>query len=121
MGVPKLHRLLVAFARKNPNIGYCQGMNLVAATCLLGLPTEEMSFWQLVAIIEDVLPPDFYATNLSGSFAEQALLKYYLGKVSPSIAHHLHKLGIELETITFGWFLSLFSACFTTEVSIKEL
>lgn len=38
--------------RHNPEVGYCQGMNLVAGTLLLTLPTEEDAFWVLCCIIE---------------------------------------------------------------------
>jgi hypothetical protein len=35
--VQKLRRVLVAYSWQNPNVGYCQGMNLLAALALLFL------------------------------------------------------------------------------------
>jgi hypothetical protein len=37
-------------------VGYCQGMNFVAAMLLLVLSDEEHAFWCLCALVEDVLP-----------------------------------------------------------------
>lgn len=51
-GVPKLRRVLAAYSWYSPEIGYCQGMNNLAATLLLTHATEEEAFWVLVCIIE---------------------------------------------------------------------
>ncbi|KAJ0726663.1 putative Rab-GTPase-TBC domain-containing protein [Helianthus annuus] len=37
-------RLLLAYARRNPDVGYCQAMNFFAAMLLLMMP-EENAFW----------------------------------------------------------------------------
>ncbi|KAE8666375.1 Ypt/Rab-GAP domain of gyp1p superfamily protein isoform 2 [Hibiscus syriacus] len=47
-----LRRLLTAYARHNPSVGYCQAMNFFAALLLLLMP-EENAFWTLVGIIDD--------------------------------------------------------------------
>ncbi|KAI7729763.1 hypothetical protein M8C21_003069 [Ambrosia artemisiifolia] len=43
-GRNSLRRLLLAYARHNPAVGYCQGMNFFAAMLLLMMP-EENAFW----------------------------------------------------------------------------
>ena len=43
--------MLLAYARHNPSVGYCQGMNFLAALLLL-LMEEEAAFWCLAAIVE---------------------------------------------------------------------
>ena len=43
--VAKLRRVLLAYARRNPEVAYCQGMNFVAASVLLFLEEEEAAFW----------------------------------------------------------------------------
>ncbi|KAI3677113.1 hypothetical protein L1987_86737 [Smallanthus sonchifolius] len=43
-GRNSLRRLLLAYARHNPDVGYCQGMNFFAAMLLLMMP-EENAFW----------------------------------------------------------------------------
>eukprot|EP00916_Digyalum_oweni_P002485 GHVL01004579.1.p1 GENE.GHVL01004579.1~~GHVL01004579.1.p1 ORF type:complete len:794 (+),score=131.14 GHVL01004579.1:101-2482(+) len=49
----KLFRVLIAFANYAPDVGYCQGMNFVAALLLLiSGSVEEEAFWMLVCIME---------------------------------------------------------------------
>ncbi|XP_042472658.1 TBC1 domain family member 8B-like isoform X3 [Zingiber officinale] len=47
-----LRRLLTAYARHNPSVGYCQAMNFFAGLLLLLMP-EENAFWTLLGIIDD--------------------------------------------------------------------
>ncbi|KAJ0959645.1 putative Rab-GTPase-TBC domain-containing protein [Helianthus annuus] len=47
-GRNSLRRLLLAYARHNPDVGYCQAMNFFAAMLLLMMP-EENAFWYAFA------------------------------------------------------------------------
>ncbi|GMP50569.1 hypothetical protein CsSME_00017132 [Camellia sinensis var. sinensis] len=51
-GRDSLRRLLLAYARHNPSVGYCQAMNFFAGILLLMMP-EENAFWTFVGIIDD--------------------------------------------------------------------
>ncbi|XP_058215508.1 uncharacterized protein LOC131326668 isoform X2 [Rhododendron vialii] len=51
-GRSSLRRVLLAYARHNPSVGYCQAMNFFAGILLLMMP-EENAFWTLVGIIDD--------------------------------------------------------------------
>ncbi|XP_061965019.1 GTPase-activating protein gyp3-like isoform X3 [Populus nigra] len=51
-GRDSLRRVLVAYARHNPSVGYCQAMNFFAGLLLLMMP-EENAFWTLVGILDD--------------------------------------------------------------------
>ncbi|GAA6023964.1 hypothetical protein JCM10207_008645 [Rhodosporidiobolus poonsookiae] len=108
-GVAKLRNVLVAYSRRNPKIGYCQGMNNLVATLLLTHPTEEDAFWVLVCIVENILPSDYYTSHLLVSRADQYVLRDLVARILPTIADHLDEHGVELSAITFGWFLSLFT------------
>jgi small G protein signaling modulator 3 len=102
--------------RRNPAVGYCQGMNLVASTLLLVHADEEEAFWMLAALIENLLPPDFFAPSLLQSRACPLVLLDLVGELQPKLKSHLEKLGADLAAICFSWFLSLFTDCLPVEV-----
>ncbi|BGO89926.1 hypothetical protein NBRC10512_006451 [Rhodotorula toruloides] len=118
-GVDKLRNVLVAYSRRNPKIGYCQGMNNLAATLLLTHPTEEDAFWVLVCIIENILPSDYYTSHLLVSRADQQVLRDLVERILPKFAAHLDEHGVELSAITFGWFLSLFTDCLPIQTLLR--
>lgn len=72
-GVQKLKQVLIAYSRRNPAVGYCQGMNMIAASLLLIMPTEEDAFWVLVSIIENILPKTYFEQSLLASRADQTV------------------------------------------------
>ena len=114
-GVAKLNEVLLAYSRRNPEVGYCQGMNLITASLLLIMPTAEDAFWILVSMIENILPRHYYDNSLLTSRADQQVLRQYVTELLPRLSGHLDSLGIELEALTFQWFLSLFTDCLSAE------
>lgn len=118
-GVAKLREVLLAYARRNPAVGYCQGMNLITACLLLILPSAEDAFWVLTSMIEKILPEGYYDRNLLTSRADQQVLREYVASVLPKLSAHLDYLGIELEALTFQWFLSVFTDCLSAEALFR--
>ncbi|KAK0706986.1 rab-GTPase-TBC domain-containing protein [Lasiosphaeria miniovina] len=118
-GVEKLNEVLLAYARRNLEIGYCQGMNLVAANLLLVTPTAEDAFWILVSIVEQILPPSYFDHSLLASRADQQVLRQYVAQVLPKLSQHFEDLSIDLETMTFQWFLSVFTDCLSAEALFR--
>ncbi|TFY78596.1 hypothetical protein EWM64_g5421 [Hericium alpestre] len=118
-GVEKLRRVLTAYSRRNPSVGYCQGMNLVASTLLLVHADEEEAFWVLTAIIERILPEDFFSPSLLPSRACPLVLLDYVRELLPKVYSHLVQLGIDLPAICFSWFLSLFTDCLPVETLFR--
>ena len=139
VGVQKLRRVLIAYSRcvppsffvcpgvwgamltaarhrRNPAVGYCQGMNLVASTLLLVHADEEEAFWVLVALVERILPDGFFSPTLLPSRACPLVLLDYVQESMPKLAAHLVELAIDLPAICFSWFLSLFTDCLPVEV-----
>ncbi|KXG52898.1 uncharacterized protein PGRI_081540 [Penicillium griseofulvum] len=114
-GVSKLKEVLLAYSRRNPEVGYCQGMNLIAASLLLIMPTAEDAFWILTSMIEIILPQHYYDHGLLASRADQVVLRQYISELLPKLSAHLEELGIELEALTFQWFLSVFTDCLSAE------
>jgi hypothetical protein len=114
-GVTKLKEVLLAYSRRNPEVGYCQGMNLIAGSLLLITPTAEDTFWLLASMIEKILPKHYYDHGLLASRADQVVLRQYISQVLPKLSAHLEGLGVELEALTFQWFLSVFTDCLSAE------
>jgi hypothetical protein len=118
-GVEKLNQVLLAYSRRNAEVGYCQGMNLVAANLLLIMPSAEDAFWILVSIIENILPRGYYDHSLLASRADQQVLRTYVSEVLPKLSQHFEDLSIDLETMTFQWFLSVFTDCLSAEALFR--
>ncbi|KAK1836083.1 TBC1 domain family member 2A [Podospora conica] len=118
-GVARLHEVLLAYARRNPDVGYCQGMNLVTANLLLIAPTAEDAFWILVAMVEHILPHGYYDHSLLASRADQQVLRRYVAEILPRLSRHFDELAIDLETMTFQWFLSVFTDCLSAEALFR--
>ncbi|KAK7678582.1 hypothetical protein QCA50_018454 [Cerrena zonata] len=118
-GVNKLRRVLTAYSRRNPAIGYCQGMNLVTSTLLLVYADEEDAFWVLSAMIERLLPEDFFSPSLLSSRACPLVLQDYVQEQMSKLHAHLTGLGIDLPAICFSWFLSLFTDCLPIETLFR--
>jgi hypothetical protein len=118
-GVQKLNEVLVAYSRRNAEVGYCQGMNLITACLLLIMPTAEDAFWILTSIIENILPQGYYDHSLLASRADQQVLRQYVAEILPKLSSHLDELSIELEALTFQWFLSVFTDCLSAEALFR--
>ncbi len=106
--------------RRNPAVGYCQGMNLVTSTLLLVFADEEDAFWTLAAIVERILPEDFFSPSLLPSRACPLVLLDYVQEYAPKLYVHLNELDVDIAAICFSWFLSLFTDCLPVEVSVSR-
>jgi hypothetical protein len=89
----------------------------VTSTLLLVFANEEEAFWVLCAIIERILPEDFFAPSLLPSRACPLVLLDFVKVHLPKLYAHLTDLGVDLTAICFSWFLSLFTDCLPVEVT----
>ncbi|KAG1866164.1 rab-GTPase-TBC domain-containing protein [Suillus subluteus] len=105
-GVDKLRRVLRAYSRRNPAVGYCQGMNLVTSTLLL----RSLNGYFLT---------DFFSPSLLPSRACPLVLLEYVHETMPRLYTHLTGLGVDLPAICFSWFLSLFTDCLPIETLFR--
>ncbi|RZC27553.1 TBC1 domain family member 2A isoform B [Glycine soja] len=118
-GHAALRRVLVAYSFRDSDVGYCQGLNYVAALLLLVMKTEEDAFWMLAVLLENVLVNDCYTNNLSGCHVEQRVFKDLLSKKCPRIATHLEALEFDVSLVTTEWFLCLFSKSLPSETALR--
>ena len=95
-------------------------MNLVTSTLLLVFADEEDAFWTLAAIVERILPDDFFSPSLLPSRACPLVLLDYVQEYAPKLYAHLNELDVDIAAICFSWFLSLFTDCLPVEVSVNH-
>ncbi|KAE9596438.1 putative Rab-GTPase-TBC domain-containing protein [Lupinus albus] len=118
-GHASLRRVLVVYSFRDSDVGYCQGLNYVAALLLLVMKTEEDAFWMLAVLLENVLVSDCYTNNLSGCHVEQRVFKDLVVKKCPRIASHLEALQFDVSLVTTEWFLCLFSKSLPSETTLR--
>ncbi|KAI6698182.1 hypothetical protein NL676_018301 [Syzygium grande] len=105
-GRNSLRRLLIAYARHNPSVGYCQAMNFFAGLLLLLMP-EENAFWALVGIIDDYFG-GYYTEEMIESQVDQLVFEELMRERFPKLVNHLDFLGVQVAWISGPWFLSIF-------------
>ncbi|XP_053320653.1 TBC1 domain family member 2B [Spea bombifrons] len=106
-GIQKLRNVLLAYSWRNPDIGYCQGLNRLAAIALLYLDQED-AFWCLVTIVEVFMPRDYYTKTLLGSQVDQRVFKDLMSEKLPRLSAHFEQYKVDYTLITFNWFLVVF-------------
>ncbi|KAK2160806.1 hypothetical protein LSH36_127g18070 [Paralvinella palmiformis] len=117
-GIPRLRRILRGLAWLYPDIGYCQGTGMIAASLLLFLE-EEDAFWMMCAIIEDLLPASYYSNTLIGVQADQRVLRQLIITYMPNLDGVLKDHDIELSLISLHWFLTAFASVVHTKVLLR--
>ncbi|KAJ6362275.1 hypothetical protein OIU78_002641 [Salix suchowensis] len=105
-GRDSLRRVLVAYARHNPSVGYCQAMNFFAGLLLLLMP-EENAFWTLVGILDDYFD-GYYTEEMIESQVDQLVFEELIREKFPKLVNHLDYLGVQVAWISGPWFLSIF-------------
>ncbi|KAI3653067.1 hypothetical protein MP228_002492 [Amoeboaphelidium protococcarum] len=106
VGINSLRRVLQAYSFRNPELGYCQAMNIVTSVLLIYM-SEEQAFWTLAAMCEKLLP-GYYSTTMYGAMNDQQVFESLIQKTMPVVTEHFKQLDIQLSVASLPWFLTLF-------------
>ncbi|TSK13217.1 TBC1 domain family member 30 [Bagarius yarrelli] len=120
-----LKRVLLAYARWNKTVGYCQGFNVLAALILeVTEGNEGDALKVMIYLIDKVLPESYFANNLRALSVDMAVFRDLLRLKLPELSQHLHHLqrvanrtgGGSYEppltnVFTMQWFLTMFATC----------
>lgn len=101
-----LRQVLQAYALRNPTVGYCQGMNFIAAGLLRYLD-DEASFWVLCIVVE-VLLSEHHDKAMIGGKADTRILEDLLKERCPEMVLHLDNIDFEMSLISTQWFIPMF-------------
>ncbi|QPG76704.1 hypothetical protein FOA43_004098 [Brettanomyces nanus] len=105
-GINRLRRVLTAYSWKNPDVGYCQAMNIVTAALLIYM-SEEQVFWCLTVLCDKIIP-GYYSRTMYGVLLDQKVLEALFVKTLPSLGEHFSSHDIQLSIVSLPWFLSFF-------------
>ena len=105
-GISRLRRVLTAYSWINPDVGYCQAMNIVVAALLIYM-SESQAFFLLSALC-DRLVPGYYSTTMYGTLLDQKVFESLVEKTMPILWDHLVKSDVQLSVVSLPWFLSLY-------------
>ncbi|KAK9890804.1 hypothetical protein WA026_012148 [Henosepilachna vigintioctopunctata] len=119
-----LKKVLLAYARWNKAVGYCQGFNMLAALILQVTEKSETDALKLmIYLIEGVLPDSYFADSLRGLSVDMAVFRELLRTRLPRLSKHLDLLQNMAKegttsyeppltnVFTMQWFLTLFCNC----------
>ncbi|KAG6035678.1 hypothetical protein E4U41_005959 [Claviceps citrina] len=105
-GIGRLRRVLTAYSWVNPDVGYCQAMNIVVAALLIYM-SEAQAFFLLSSLC-DRLVPGYYSTTMYGTLLDQKVFESLVERTMPILWEHLVKSDIQLSVVSLPWFLSLY-------------
>ena len=106
-GSAMLRRVLVSYANRNRDIGYCQSMNFIAAALLVATNDEEESFW-LLALLEERVLKEYHSRHMLGCRTDCRMLMKLAHQYLPNVFLHLESNQIIPEVAFIHWFLCVF-------------
>jgi len=107
-GNNRLFNVLKAYSLYDPELGYTQGLNFIAAMILLVVDDESVAFLIFIKILQKNDWRRFYTHDTPKLFEMTKLIKKFLTKNAPKILK-FKKLKILLEPLIASAFITLFS------------
>jgi hypothetical protein len=114
-----LRKVLQAYAWHDPELGYCQAMNIVTSVLLI-FTNEEQAFWLLKYLCGRALP-GYYSTNMWGAILDQQVFEILVRRHMPLLSAHFKANDIQLSVATTPWFLTLYLSAMPLQQALRIL
>jgi len=101
-----LRRILLAYSNLDASLGYCQGMNFIAAHILDHISDEADAFWMFVAVLRRTR--NLFLDGLKGFFQATAVFDKLFKQILPDLHAHFIKEKVVSEMFLTSWFHTLF-------------
>lgn len=145
-GVKSLRSVLRAVAMRFRYVGYCQGMNFVAALLLVvtkygashdfssdatiseeeAVRVEESAFWVVCGLVDSLLPEAYFGSDrtqtlpqLHGLRCCLEVITCLMEKREPELVSHLKELGLPPSVFAVRWLPCLFGGCLPAETCLR--
>jgi hypothetical protein len=106
---PALLRVLHCVALSEPEIGYMQGMNMIAALFLLVCGEEEPVYWLMLAFLRHYRMLDMYRDGLVRLQTSMATFGALFHTHLPALSTHMNASGVLPMCYATPWFVTAFA------------
>lgn len=112
-GKQSLRRILRAYSVYDTEVGYCQGMNFIAAMLLTFMPEEE-SFWTLVVVMnEDPYKlRDLFSREMALTHEALYIADKLFSQFLPNLYEHLEDEQVYIAIFVTQWLMTIFTSTF---------
>lgn len=114
-----LFNVLIAYSNYDRRIGYCQGLNYIAGLLLLVSKDEEVTFWLLKHLIQEVTP-DYHIKSMSGLIKDIGVMAQLIKETVPEVYEHVqNRIGLSWTVILTKWFICIYAEVLPTETVFR--
>lgn len=116
-GQAALRRVLCAYSYYDREVGYCQGMNFIAAM-FITIMTEEEAFWMLVAVMNEnpCHMRGLFGKGMSETHKVLHVAEKLIHHFLPKLAKHLDKENVHVTMYATQWLLTQYTSSFNFDL-----
>jgi len=116
-GQAKLRRVLRAYSIYDLDVGYCQGMNFIAAMFITFVEEEE-AFWILVYIMNEspCRMRGLFGEGMTEAHQVLHVADRLINQFNPRLARHFDKEQIHISMFATQWLLTMYTSSFPFDV-----
>ncbi|KAL3799554.1 hypothetical protein HJC23_008681 [Cyclotella cryptica] len=120
LGQAALRRILRAYSVYDRQVGYCQGMNFIAAMFLTFL-SEEEAFWLLVVVMneEPYKLRELFGEDMAGTHEVLYIAEKLMHQFLPKLSQHMEAENIHISMFVTPWLLTVYTSTFPFELVSK--